>query len=105
MQRITYPAACVLMALSKAKAYGFDIMEATGLPSGTVYPLLRRFEDAGLVHSKWETPKQAYSEARPRRRNYSLTRKGREALALAAARYQLHLEIFGSDEEVSASPA
>ena len=56
MQRITFPAACVLHALSKGEAYGLDIMERTGLPSGTVYPMLRRFEHAGLVSSGWETP-------------------------------------------------
>jgi DNA-binding PadR family transcriptional regulator len=105
MKRVTYPAACVLQALSKGKAYGFDIMDATGLASGTVYPALRRFEQEGLVCSKWETPKEATGEPRPRRRNYRLTKEGREALALVAERYRLHLEIFEPDSGASTSPA
>ena len=94
MKRITYPAACVLQALSKGRAYGFDIMEHTGLPSGTVYPLLRRFESSGLVRSGWETPEEAFGDRRPQRRNYELTDRGREALELAAERYRQHLGIF-----------
>lgn len=100
---MTYPQACVLQALSKGKGYGFDIMQATGLPSGTVYPALRRFEHAGLVRSRWETPKDATGEHRPRRRNYELTRSGREALTLVAHRYRLHLQIFGTESGTSAS--
>ena len=45
--RITYPIACVLQALASGFHYGFDIMEFTGLPSGTVYPILRRLDEAG----------------------------------------------------------
>ena len=55
--RISYPGACVLQALFKGSRYGFDIMDFTGLPSGTVYPLLRRFEDHGLV--RFYLPEQA----------------------------------------------
>ena len=99
MKRITYPAACVLKAISRGKAFGFDIMEATGLPSGTVYPLLRRFEEAGLLRSKWESSKKAFNDARPRRRNYQLTRLGREALVLAEERYRVHLTIFDTPGE------
>jgi PadR family transcriptional regulator PadR len=95
----------VLQALAKGKGYGFDIMQATGLPSGTVYPALRRFEHAGLVRSRWETPKDATGEQRPRRRNYQLTRRGRQALALVADRYRLHLQIFGTESSTSTSNA
>ena len=94
MQRITYSAACVLHALSKGEAYGFDIMERTGLPSGTVYPMLRRFEHTGLVSSGWETPEEAFADRRPQRRNYQLTDEGRLALARASARYHRQLEVL-----------
>jgi DNA-binding PadR family transcriptional regulator len=94
MQRITYSAACVLHALSKGEAYGFDIMERTGLPSGTVYPMLRRFEHVGLVSSGWETPEEAFADRRPQRRNYQLTDEGFRALARAAERYRKQLEVF-----------
>ena len=104
MQRITYPAACVLQALAKGRGYGFDIMDHTGLPSGTVYPLLRRFEASGLVRSGWETPEEAFGNRRPQRRNYELTDDGERALARVAERYRLHLEIF-DDSGASTRPA
>jgi DNA-binding PadR family transcriptional regulator len=94
MKRITYSAACVLHALSKGEAYGLDIMERTGLPSGTVYPMLRRFEHAGLVSSGWETPEKAFAGRRPQRRNYELTEDGRRALARATERYRRQLEVL-----------
>lgn len=95
MKRITYPAACVLQALADGKVYGLDIIEHIGLPSGTVYPLLRRFERAGLVVSDWETPEEAFGNWRPQRRNYRLTQDGRRALARASDRYRQHVHVFG----------
>jgi len=53
-----------------APRYGYDLMKAAGLPSGTLYPMLARLEDQKLVTSAWETP-QAGGE-RPRR-YYQLT--------------------------------
>lgn len=95
MERITYPAACVLQALANGKVFGLDIVEHVGLPSGTVYPLLRRFERAGLVNSTWETPQEAFGQRRPRRRNYRLTAEGGRALVRVSQRYRQHLEVFG----------
>ncbi len=93
--RITYPAACVLQSLADGKVFGLEIIEHTGLPSGTVYPMLRRFERAGLVDSTWETPEEAVGHRRPQRRNYQLTEEGRRARVKASQRYRQHLEIFG----------
>lgn len=95
MKRITFPAACVLQSLDHGDIYGFSIMDATGLPSGTVYQILRRFEREGLVRSSWETPKAAADEPRPRRRYYKLTRDGRRALARAVERYREQPMLFG----------
>lgn len=95
MQRITYPTACVLQALANGKVFGMDIIEHTGLPSGTVYPILRRVERDGLAESAWETPEEAFGNRRPRRRNYRLTAEGRKALAVVAERYRQHVEVFG----------
>ena len=39
----------VLQALARGYRFGFDIMEVTGLPSGTIYPALRRLEALELV--------------------------------------------------------
>lgn len=93
--RITHPAAFVLQALDRGAAYGFDIMELTGLPSGTVYPILRRFEKHNLVSSEWEDASKAHEEGRPRRRNYALTRAGRDALAEAWRRMEAQRRLFG----------
>ena len=74
--RLTYPTALVLQALLDGHHHGFDIMDATGLPSGTVYPILRRLDAEGCVRSKWEKDGAARKEQRPPRRYYELTTKG-----------------------------
>jgi DNA-binding PadR family transcriptional regulator len=70
----------LLQAVARGHAYGFDLMDATGLPSGTVYPLLRRLEARGLVRSRWERAGAAHGEGRPRRRYYEITALGETAL-------------------------
>ena len=87
--RISYAAALILHALESGCVYGFDVMETTGLPSGTVYPALRRMEKSGLVRSNWENADAAHAEGRPRRRNYRLTASGVDALAAARERLPL----------------
>ncbi len=86
MPRLTRPTALVLLALSRGLRHGFDVLDATDLPSGTVYPILRRLEDAGLVRSHWEPARVAHQEGRPPRRYYELSGAGagalRDALAL-----------------------
>ena len=59
------------------------------MPGGTVYPALRRLDEAGYLTSEWEKPSIAQSEPRPPRKYYELTRAGREALADAVKRYRL----------------
>lgn len=86
---ISYSAAAILQAISNGYQYGFDIMDITGLPSGTVYPALRRLENASLVDSKWEREGVAQREQRPPRKYYDLTREGKSALAEALKRYRL----------------
>jgi DNA-binding PadR family transcriptional regulator len=68
--------------------YGFDIMDATGLPSGTVYPVLGRLERDGYVRSKWESHSVAQREKRPPRRYYEITASGARALADSAEHYR-----------------
>ncbi len=86
---LSYSVAAILQALDNGYQYGFDIMDMTGLPSGTVYPALRRLEEAGCVRSKWEKHAIAQQELRPPRKYYELTREGKEALAGALQRYRL----------------
>jgi DNA-binding PadR family transcriptional regulator len=64
-------------------------MTITGLASGTVYPALRRLEDAGFVLSKWEKPAIAQAEQRPPRKYYEITKTGRNALKEARERFHL----------------
>jgi DNA-binding PadR family transcriptional regulator len=63
---------------------GADLMKATGLSSGTLYPILLRFENCGFLASKWEHGK-ATKLGRPRRRFYTLTGEG-QRVALEALR-------------------
>ena len=88
MKDMSYIAATVLYAIRSGMRHGFQIMEAAGLASGTVYPALRRLEKAGLIRSHWERETLARSEQRPARRYYQLTREGEAALAAAEARFR-----------------
>jgi|SRR6185437_7663854 len=86
---LSLSATVVLHAVANGYGYGFDVMDATGLPSGTVYPALRRMEAARLVTSKWENAGTAQREQRPPRKYYDITRSGELALADAIERYRL----------------
>lgn len=70
-----------LMARAGEWRHGYDLMKETGLFSGTLYPLLMRMADQGLVEAEWREPTQA---GRPARHAYRLTAEGR-ALACAGA--------------------
>ena len=88
MRRLTITAVCVLQAIAGGYQYGFDIIDQTQLPSGTVYPALGRLERDGLVKSAWENEQDAHAEGRPARRYYKLTAPGVRALSEAAAFYR-----------------
>jgi DNA-binding PadR family transcriptional regulator len=77
---MTQITALVLRAVAGGYHYGFDVMERCDLPSGTVYPALRRLERAGMLKSRWEEALDAHADGRPRRRTYELTPAGRDAL-------------------------
>jgi len=86
---LTHATAVILQAVANGYLYGFDIIDITGLPGGTVYPALRRLEEAGHLTSQWEKPSVAQAATRPPRKYYELTRSGREALAEAVKRFRL----------------
>jgi DNA-binding PadR family transcriptional regulator len=75
----------VLQALTAGARHGFDVINATGLPSGTVYPALAKLEHEGLVESRWEDHKVAQKEKRPPRRYYEVTTAGDRILETALA--------------------
>jgi PadR family transcriptional regulator, regulatory protein PadR len=65
----------VLLADPTAEHYGYDLMKATSLPSGTLYPMLARLQQEGLVHSAWEEQRPD-AGGRPPRKYYRLTAEG-----------------------------
>src|SRR5688572_27185752 len=88
MRRLSISAVSVLQAISNGFEYGFDIIDSTGLPSGTVYPALSRLERDGYVRSAWEDEQRAHRDGRPARRYYRITAPGARALAGALAYYR-----------------
>src|SRR5690606_29038327 len=86
---LSLSATAILQAIANGYPYGFDIMDVTGLPSGTVYPALRRLEGNGLVTSRWAPAAIAQLELRPPRKYYEMTPDGEAALAEALPRYRV----------------
>ena len=70
---------CVLALLSKQDSYAYEIAsrlaEDIGMGEGTIYPLMRRMQNDGLV-----TTYLVDSETGPPRKYYKLTQSGRTAL-------------------------
>ena len=79
----------ILLAIQQGTRYGFDIIERTGLPSGTVYPTLGRLNQRGYLAGDWEDRKTATDEGRPRRRYYRVTPAGEAELARSLERVTL----------------
>jgi PadR family transcriptional regulator, regulatory protein PadR len=57
----------------RAWHYGYELSKATGLTSGTLYPLLMRLSDRGVLDSEWRDPQR---NGRPARHAYRLTVDG-----------------------------
>lgn len=72
---------CVLALLSNSDSYGFELTRALTAADrlvtseGTVYPLLARLRQVGLVETRWQESSQG-----PPRRYYGLTGEGHRAL-------------------------
>jgi DNA-binding PadR family transcriptional regulator len=88
MRRLGFAAVTVLHAITRGCEYGFDVIDQTGLPSGTVYPALSRLERDGYVRSDWEAPEAARAEKRPPRRYYRVTARGVRVLDEELKRYR-----------------
>lgn len=93
--RMTYLTGVVLHAIASGHRYGFDIMDATGIPDGTVYPALRRLASAGLLESRWEEKAKATASNRPARKYYRLTSVGAAAHETALERFPGIANTFG----------
>ncbi|MDK2741946.1 MAG: PadR family transcriptional regulator [Nitrospira sp. BO4] len=78
MPRLSYQGLLVLRLFldrPRKELCGADLIKVTNLSSGTLYPILLRFEKYGLLESDWENavPEEV---GRPRRRLYKITRHG-----------------------------
>ncbi len=90
--RFTAQTAAVLdMLIANPDSSGADIVRATGLKTGTLYPILMRLEEAGWLGSHWEEGVPAQL-GRPRKRFYSVTGVGR---AHARSYAQQQQAVFG----------
>jgi PadR family transcriptional regulator PadR len=94
LAKLSHTAAIILQVIEAGRVYGFSVMEETGLPSGTVYPALRRLERVGLIRSQWESQMVADADQRPARKYYKITRSGMLTLAASQKRYPLLVRLF-----------
>ena len=92
----------VLSALEDGASHGFEILKriekagdgALEMREGSLYPALYKMESAGLIKAEWE---DGSSKRRgPRRRIYTLTRKGRGHLARGRTEWQQFVRIIGA---------
>lgn len=97
--KLSHTAAMILQAIHAGCVYGFSVMETTGLPSGTVYPALRRLESDGMIRSQWEKQSIADAEQRPPRKYYRVTADGKATLEAARKRYPLLERLMPAVEE------
>lgn len=75
----------VFLSDINAPRYGYDLMKEANLPSGTLYPMLTRLQDEGLLTSAWESSPDDGS-GRPPRKYYRLTGEGVRTARLEIAR-------------------
>lgn len=66
----------ILLDAPTEETYGLEVVRATGLAAGSVYAILRRLEDEGLLDSRWEDLDTS-DAGRPPRRYYRLNGEGR----------------------------
>src|ERR1035438_6446088 len=96
--RLTHTSAMILQAIATGHIYGYTVMEVTGLPSGTVYPAMRRLERDQLIRSQWERQSVADAALRPPRKYFKLTRSGEAALEISRKRYPLLAKLVSAEE-------
>jgi DNA-binding PadR family transcriptional regulator len=99
--KLSHTAAMILQAICAGHIYGFSVMSMTGLPSGTVYPAMRRLERDELIRSHWEKQSIADAEQRPPRKYYKLTAAGKVTLEASRKRYPLLERLIPSAEAKS----
>lgn len=83
-----------LMERPRIWQHGYELSKETGLKSGTLYPILIRLSDQGLLNSRW---KDAERPGRPPRHVYQLTAAG-----LALAREQVEVAVKSGFKPIKA---
>ncbi|GAB2578782.1 PadR family transcriptional regulator [Paractinoplanes abujensis] len=89
--------ALILATVEGQPRHGYAIIEALAarsggeldLPTGTVYPALRRLEAAGYLRSDWS------DDSGRRRRTYTLSRSGHKRLAAAREEWKQFSRVVG----------
>jgi PadR family transcriptional regulator PadR len=84
MRRPSAQTVTVLGALAEEPSqwrYGYDLCMELGIKAGSMYPILMRLADQGLLETKWETERVL---GRPARHLYRLTGAGRTYVASLA---------------------
>ena len=89
MRRLSFAAVSVLNAIARGYEYGFDIIDQTGLPSGTVYSALSRLSGTATRNPIGKTPRRRMPKSGRRAGiYYRLTANGVRALEEAIERYR-----------------
>ena len=91
--RQTVALLAALLKQPRSWQHGYVLSKETGLKSGTLYPILMRLGDQGLLNSRWKDAEQL---GRPPRHVYRLTTSG---LAFAREQTEVSVEsasVFGS---------
>lgn len=94
----------VLLTEPDADRYGLDLMRATGLASGSLYPILHRLQAAGWLDTRWEDVDPA-EQGRPARRFYRLTPDGVRQARSALAQLRAQTAVPGIAGLATRSPA
>src|SRR3954469_5754863 len=92
----------VLSVLEPGPGHGLEVLNrlevagcgALQLKEGTLYPVLYRLEEAGLLGAEWEDGSARHRG--PRRRIYRLTPKGRRRLEQVRAEWRHFVQVVGN---------
>lgn len=81
----------ILKLLSQKEMYGYELVaeinqrsDSLSIKEGTLYPILYRLEDDGLMETRWE---EAVSRGRPKK-YYSVTEKGKQIMVKSYAQWK-----------------
>jgi len=97
ISRQTHALFLAMLEMPRTWRHGYELSRQTKLKSGTLYPLLMRLSDQGLLESKWQEPEHP---GKPPRHAYRLTPNG-----LAFARELTATNASGSPHKIAGATA